>query len=132
MAYHPKQAAYNRKWRNAHPIQWAAISKAAYLRRYADPVRYKQIMERHRQTERWVTQLCAWLKAGIPCQDCGQQDLANLMDFDHVASGPHPRSPGSARSIPELQRMLVDVEIVCVRCHRIRTERRRRATKTKT
>ena len=119
-----KGSQYNKTWRTKHPEQYKQISKNSHKKRYADPVHYKSVIDYHRDIQEKVREICINLKSISPCKDCGVIDAPYLMDFDHL-EGTNNRSPQSCRSIPELKRELDKVEIVCVRCHRIRTFNRR-------
>lgn len=125
-----KSSEYNRKWRERHPEQYKEISRKAHQKRYADPIKRQKVIDRHRAVHREVQRICTELKTITPCTDCGMLDKPYLMDFDHT-EGTNNRSPANTRSVPELKRELKKVDIVCVRCHRIRTyERRQNVTKT--
>lgn len=67
-------------------------------------------------------QVLAKLKAR-PCMDCGRVDHFSLMDFDH-----RPRTKKGAcvakLMMNSFEKMLAEMDkcdLVCVRCHRIRT-----------
>ena len=68
------------------------------------------------------------LKANNPCHDCGVFDYPYLMDFDHTEKyedGYAIRSIYQCTSWRRLLKELYVVDIVCVRCHRIREHNRR-------
>ena len=125
-----KASEYNRRWRLAHPERWKELSQRSQQRRRVDPIRYAKVLANHRAYVQKVQAECHRLKETTPCQDCSRLDFYYLMDFEHP-TGRQPRSPGQARSLNELAKLLIGVEIVCVRCHRIRTHTRR-ATPPKT
>ena len=120
-----KQSAYNKKWREKHPDQWNAIQQKSYKKRYSDPVKRAKVLSYHRKQQQDVAIECFKLKTNTACKDCGKFDIAHLMDFDHIIKHPKNRAPQACRSLLELRRELIKCEIVCVRCHRIRTHIRR-------
>ena len=119
-----KASEYNKAWRERNPEKYKAINRNLHKKRYADPVKYKKLIDYHRTVQQEVRTICRELKATTPCKDCKSYDEYYLMDFDHL-EGTNNRSPASCRSVPELRRELLKVDIVCVRCHRIRTHKRR-------
>jgi len=76
-----------------------------------------------------IHELCKALKRCTPCADCKRRDLDYTMEFDHVTGTRQRPSPAAARSWLEFQREFNLCEIVCARCHRIRTWERRNAAK---
>lgn len=68
------------------------------------------------------------IKEETPCADCGRTDPYYLMDFDHLANKEHDISRMSHMSMERVLREMAKCEVVCCRCHRIRTyERQMRA-----
>lgn len=96
-----------KRWRENHQDDYKRITKD-----------YNKL----RQVE--VFGYCRDLKTKTPCKDCGRLDLYYLMDFDH-REGKNNKSPYSCRSLVELNSELEKCDIVCTRCHRIRTFERR-------
>src|ERR1017187_3969227 len=62
-----------------------------------------------------------------PCTDCGKTDLPGLMDHDHVPERGEKKFCINAATMKKLgfAEELAKCDLVCVRCHRIRTLRRR-------
>jgi len=115
-----KRREYNLRWKEKHPEKWMEHQRNSHIKRYADPIKYKKVIDYHRQIARNVREYCQELKERTSCFDCHKNDKYYLMDFDH-REGTNNRSPMSCRSMPELKRELVKCDIVCVRCHRVRT-----------
>lgn len=89
------------------------------------------VNEKAKMKRRKIQDFCEELKRKTPCKDCGKHDEAFLMDFDHRETN-KVRSPHAAGTWKTLQAELEKCDIVCVRCHRIRTHERRINGKTKT
>ena len=119
-----KATEYQRRYRAKYPEKYKARNKRLHKKRYNDPVQYKAMIDYHRRIQGDVRKACTRLKTETSCKDCGKYDEPFLMDFDHL-EGTNNRSPQACRSIPEMQRELTKCDIVCVRCHRIRTHKRR-------
>lgn len=115
---------YNRTWRQRHPEYFKAYEK----KRYA--TRKPQILASHRLISDAIRDYLRRLKQNTSCRDCNRYDAYYLMDFDHRDGRDSTyRSPLTARSWPEMWRELTKCDIVCVRCHRIRTHVRQAAQK---
>jgi hypothetical protein len=82
----------------------------------------RSIAQRHRKT---VSALIdAWKDR--PCEDCGVRYPPKAMDFDHVRGSKLADGPGMRRlSIPAVEAEIAKCDVVCVNCHRLRTQRRR-------
>ena len=98
-----KRTYYSKRWRQRHKHE-----DLARVRRKLAP--------RHELMEQLKRQ---------PCKDCGRTDHSFLMDFDHR----EPRNGDDALVISRMayysmKRFLEEIakcDVVCVRCHRIRT-----------
>ena len=55
-----------------------------------------------------------------PCTDCGVVDLHYVMEWDHCR-GTKVRSVMSSRTWNQLDSELKKCDLLCARCHRIRT-----------
>lgn len=119
-----KKSSYKKTWRQRHPEQWKALQQRSHKKRYAGPIRRAHVLETRKKYHTQVALECFRLKTNTPCFDCGKFDIAYLMDFDHLEET-NNRSPQSCRNLPELRRELLKCNMVCVRCHRIRTHIRR-------
>lgn len=83
----------------------------------------------HRERYRKYKEQLAALKQR-PCLDCGGFFPAACMEFDHVRTGKRYNLAGMYNHCPEdVQRELALCEVVCVRCHRVRTAARRPSTR---
>lgn len=80
---------------------------------------YKQVRNRKKELHEWVDSL----KKDKPCKDCGRTDLPFLMDFDHLNNKKVAISAAWMRGLSK-EKILEEInkcELVCCRCHRIRT-----------
>jgi len=112
-------AAYQREWAHRNPDKLRE-----YQRRY-----------RAKNKETWQTwqrvlitslsEYCAYLKETTPCLDCGEYDEHYVMEFDHLDGSQRVCSPSAAGGWGRMFREIAKCEIVCARCHRIRTWKRR-------
>jgi len=92
---------------------------------------------RHIYGRQWSANQHARLKARLaelkskPCTDCGKTDLPELMDHDHVPERGEKKFCINAATMKKrgFSEELAKCDLVCVRCHRIRTIKRRRALK---
>ncbi len=65
-----------------------------------------------------------------PCADCGRRYHPRLMDFDHLVVGSKTRVIGRMRAnVQALVEEIAKCELVCVMCHRARTQLRRDASR---
>jgi 5-methylcytosine-specific restriction endonuclease McrA len=75
---------------------------------------------KHRQK---ITDEIKKIKSRTPCVDCGNCYPPEAMEFDHIVpvslTGDKPIS--GVRSVKELYKELIKVEIRCANCHAIRT-----------
>lgn len=92
---------------------------------YCKPCRAQHDQQRHRQHRNLLWQEKA-RRGG--CQDCGRVDHPYLMDFDHRPGEVKcfEISDSGSRKNAMLQEELAKCDLVCVRCHRIRTWNRER------
>ena len=117
-----RQRRYRARRKAADPEGWRRLNKERHRQRYSrDRI---ELCAKRRAEYQAQTELCNLIKGDTPCVDCGQSDLYYLMDFDHIGTKQRP-SPYAARSWNELSRELALCEVVCVRCHRIRTYARK-------
>jgi hypothetical protein len=107
------KAAYQRQWylRNAERHRANAARLRLEIRR-----RNKEIVRRAKD---------------VPCQDCGRRYPAHVMDFDHVRGRKlgnvslMKNYAGTVKLVAEIAKC----DVVCANCHRIRSHRRRAASK---
>ena len=75
----------------------------------------------HKNQRDRIRRVLAALKEANPCCDCGRYDPHFLMDFDHRdGRGKEDRTLARFTSWRRALVELGKVDIVCVRCHRIR------------
>jgi formate-dependent nitrite reductase cytochrome c552 subunit len=117
--YRAYQAAYRAKNREA-----LLQAKRDYYR--ANKGHFYTLQRERRQT---LKAFIEWLKAGVPCADCGGCFAPEAVDFDHVNGEKRFNIGGVASgrgvSLETLQSELMKCELVCANCHRVRTRRRR-------
>lgn len=69
-----------------------------------------------------------------PCVDCGKSDHPFLMDFDHISDNKQESISNmvqtNRRSKKQILEEIQKCELVCVRCHRIRTWNRAHPNET--
>ena len=117
-----KQSEYNRRWRQRHPRQWQRIRQRAEANRDK-----RLVLTYHTVVQGMVWGFLKAVKEAYPCADCGRYDTYYTMEWDHTQTKQRP-SPGACRNWPEMWRELELCDLVCCRCHRIRTWRRRALT----
>jgi hypothetical protein len=82
----------------------------------------KQVRNRKEELHEWVDSL----KKGQLCLDCGRTDIPFLMDYDHLDNKEFSISFAWMNGYSK-ERILEEIakcELVCCRCHRIRTHAR--------
>ena len=81
-----------------------------------------QVLSRKKELREWVDSL----KKEKPCKDCGKVDLPFLMDFDHIEKKEFSISKSwmNGFSKEKILKEIKKCELVCCRCHRIRTHSR--------
>ena len=94
---------YQRVWRKKNWKHVYEYSKGYREKTYQDNIEYLEN-----------------LKKTTPCKDCGKYDEHYLMQFDHVGTK-RGRVSSFAGCRKTMLDELVNCEIVCVRCHAIRT-----------
>ena len=81
----------------------------------------------------YLAQYLRDLKTKTPCVDCGINYPYYVMDFDHVRGQKHANVMElvSTLSKKKIDEEIAKCEIVCSKCHRIRTHVRRIAKSNK-
>lgn len=82
----------------------------------------KQKSYRTRRTA-WIREI----KLASGCVDCGYNEHAEALDFDHLGDKSFALSDWYGRGKAEILAEIEKCEVVCSNCHRVRTARRRTA-----
>lgn len=99
-----------------------------YIKSRPDKVaKNREYVKRSKPSRRKLRkQFLHWIKS-VPCLDCGVRFHPEVMEFDHV--GPKTSNVGllsiNAVSEERIWNEMLQCEIVCANCHRIRTVKRR-------
>ena len=80
-----------------------------------------------RERDRIAQQRAAAIKLERGCADCGYNQAAAALDFDHLPGTVKVFSiaQASGRTWPTVLEEIAKCEVVCANCHRIRTAKRR-------
>jgi hypothetical protein len=73
---------------------------------------------------RVVRELAQTIKLTCGCVDCGYNEHAEALDFDHV-NGDKVCDVSKCTSEMQLLAEIAKCEVVCANCHRVRTAARR-------
>ena len=104
------------------------VSNAAYYR--ADPERHAEARRAARQALRARVDATIEAAKDVPCVDCGGRYPPELMDLDHVRGRKRTDATGMRRlGLAAVKAEIAKCDPVCVRCHRVRTRRRRQRRK---
>ena len=127
------QATYDKEWRVSHPEMWHKAHEASRQRHPDTWRRPSLVMDKQAildgkrpPTSGDNTTLWLWrMKIDTPCSDCLSRYHPAAMDFDHLRDkytevALLSRNANRDRLIAEMAKC----EMVCVCCHRVRTEKR--------
>lgn len=133
-------AAYARAYRAAHPEQARAASRAyraANLekRRAEDRERHAANPEKYRALSRaWNAAVRARNRIDLRaykllngCRDCGYDENADALEFDHVRGTKRYSVPTALASDNRLREEIAKCEVRCANCHSIKTLTNRKA-----
>ena len=118
---------YRKQWREKNKEKCQAYNKISYAKKKLVP-NWTAARKENRRAElkRINTEIrtfCQTLKENTECMDCGKKDKHYLMEFDH-REGTHKtgnRNPAQTWGWKPTVKELKKVDIVCIRCHKIRT-----------
>jgi len=103
------------------------LCKTHYDQKFAE--RRRQLVNLHIAEMRLVLDD---IKLSSGCIDCGYNEHAEALDFDHVKGQKKFNvSIISTRSLESLMEEIAKCEVVCANCHRVRTKQRRKGESDK-
>jgi hypothetical protein len=124
--YHCKRKAANR--RQYHRDIDASREKARtdHAKRMEDPEHRERMATAVRTRASKFRRVLAGYKLRMGCKDCGYNENAVALEFDHVEEGTKVRSVSQLSSLETAMAEMKKCEVVCANCHRIRTQERLR------
>lgn len=110
------ESAYHAEYRQTH---------AEHYREYR---RRPDIKARRKEESRAITARIAAIKTERGCVDCGYNDHAEALDFDHLPGTEKLHTVSQMKVRRRWETIVAEIakcEVVCANCHRVRTAARR-------